>query len=406
MTVPSPEDIADRVALGDVPLRDVLLRAVELFRDDPCFAMPAAARGTGIDDHEVVVFGTTQFSQVWLNAANKRGVRTLAVVDDFRPGLECGGRQIISSRAFLELARRHPKLVAVSGARYDRAVRHFDRLAAQAGVPVLSFEQGIRRYGLSEAIDYRLADWGPAIAARTDEYLRIEGRAADEYTRETLYAVLLFHLTGAMEWIHSVYRPYPTLYFRTGLYAPRRNERFVDCGASIGESTGGLLALTRNQVERVWMIEPDKYNQAKLRALIAEQGPAVQPRLSLHDVAVGSAPGTMPFNHVGGHGGSIATETHSYGEIGEVRIEPVDAIVDARPTLIKMDIEGAELDALKGARRSIVDGRPVMTISAYHRATDLIDIPDFVCGLDRGYRIGLRHHTEERWDTCLYFLPA
>ena len=113
----------------------------------------------------------------------------------------------------------------------------------------------------------------------------------------------------------------------------------------------------------------------------------------------------MPFNHVGGHGGSIASQTHAYGEIGEVKIEPVDAIVDRPPTLIKMDIEGAELDALKGARRSIIEGRPVMTISAYHRATDLIDLPDFVLGLDRGYRIGLRHHTEERWDTCLYFLP-
>ena len=401
----SPGDISGRLEIGGTPLRDVLRHAVGLFRDDPCFAMPAAVRETALDDCEVVVFGTNQFSLTWIEAANKRGVRVLAAVDDFRPGLECGGHKIISSRAFLELARRHPRLLAVSGARYDKAVRHFDRLADQAGVPVISFEQGIRRFELSDLIDYRLADWGPSIAARLDDYLRLEEHAADEATRETLHAVLLFHLTGSMEWIHSVYRPYPTLYFRTGLYSPRRDERFVDCGASIGESTGGLLALTHNQVERVWMIEPDRYNQAKLRGLIAEQRPELQDRLTLHDVAVGAQAGAMPFNHVGGHGGSIASETHAYGEIGEVKIVPVDAIVDRPPTLIKMDIEGAELDALKGARRSIVEGRPVMTISAYHRATDLIDLPDFVLGLDRGYRIGLRHHTEERWDTCLYFLP-
>jgi hypothetical protein len=46
-----------------------------------------------------------------------------------------------------------------------------------------------------------------------------------------------------------------------------------------------------------------------------------------------------------------------------------------------------------------------MAISAYHRTTDLIDLPRFVDSLDSGYRIGLRHHTEERYDTCLYFLP-
>ncbi len=406
MPAPTAQDIADRVNLGATPLREVLQRAAELYRDTPRFAMPAPVRGADLAQYAVVVFGSTHFAQTWLNAANPRGVNTLAVVDDYRLGLECGGKRIISSRAFVELARKHPRLIAVSGARYDRAVRHFDRLALQAGVPVVSFEQGIRLFGLSDAIDYRLADWGPAIAARLPEYLRIEQYAADEYTRETLYSVLLFHLTGSMEWVHAVYRPYPTLYFRTGLFSLTQRERFVDCGASIGESTGGVLALARNQVERVWMIEPDRYNQAKLRTLIAEQSAEVQAKLSLHEVAVGEHEGSMPFNHVGGHGGSIASETHAYGEIGNVSIMPIDRIVDQAPTLIKMDIEGAELDALKGARNAIRDGRPVMTISAYHRATDLIDLPEFVVGLDSGYRIGLRHHTEERWDTCLYFLPS
>lgn len=398
-------DLANHLNLGTSRTRDVLLETIELFRKSPLFALPDAVRQIDPAKCEIVVFGTTAYAQIFIRAANARGIRVLAAVDDFRPGLECGGKPIIASRDVASLVRRHPGLIAVSGGRNDRAIRHFERLGDQNGVPVLTFEQAVRLCDMGEQVDYRVADWGPAIAARTDEYLKLEQRAADEFSKETLYSVLMFHLTGSMEWVNAISRPYPTLYFRSGLFSLGSAERFVDCGASIGESTGGVLALTRNRVERVWMIEPDKYNQEKLRTLMAEQRPEVRARLSLHDVAVGSVEGRMPFNHVGGHTGSISTEAHAYGDVDEVRIMPIDAIVDAPPTLIKMDIEGAELDALKGAASSIKAGRPTMTISAYHRTTDLIDLPQFVDSLDSGYRIGLRHHTEERYDTCLYFLP-
>jgi FkbM family methyltransferase len=401
----SAQDTANHLNLGSSRVRDVLLETVDLYRKSPLFALPDSVRHLAASSCELVIFGTTAYSQIFIRAANARGIRVLAAVDDYRPGLECGGKPIIASRDVAALVRRHPGLVAVSGGRNDRAIRHFERLGDQNGVPVLTFEQAVRLFEMGGQIDYRVADWGPAIAARTDEYLKLEQRAADDYSKETLYSVLMFHLTGSMEWINAVSRPYPTLYFRSGLFSLGTRERFVDCGASIGESTGGVLALSRNQVERVWMIEPDKFNQEKLRTLIADQKPEVRARLSLHDVAVGSAEGRMPFNHVGGHTGSISTDAHSYGDVDEVRIMPIDAIVDAAPTLIKMDIEGAELDALKGATGSIRAGRPTMAISAYHRTTDLIDLPRFVDSLDSGYRIGLRHHTEERYDTCLYFLP-
>jgi len=272
-------------------------------------------------------------------------------------------------------------------------------------VPVVSFEQGVRLFGVGEDIDYRLADWGPMISNRINDYLRIENRMADEYSLETLYAVLLFHLTGSMEWIHRIYRPYPTLYFRSGLFSLHERERFIDCGASVGESTSGVLALTQCKFDRIWMIDPDHHNQPILRGIIEKQPASIASRISLYPVAVGSGPGRMAFNHVGGHTGSIASETHAYGELLDVDVRAIDDIIDIPPTLIKMDIEGSELSALQGAREAIIKGKPVLTISAYHRATDLIDLPNYVESIAEDYRIGLRHHTEERWDTCLYFLP-
>jgi hypothetical protein len=86
-----------------------------------------------------------------------------------------------------------------------------------------------------------------------------------------------------------------------------------------------------------------------------------------------------------------------------VRIERIDDIVDDKPTIIKMDIEGFELPALKGAAATIRDARPKLLVSAYHRSTDLLEIPNYIDSIAPDYRIGLRHHTEDRWDTCLYF---
>ncbi|MGW8346832.1 FkbM family methyltransferase, partial [Xanthomonas axonopodis pv. khayae] len=87
----------------------------------------------------------------------------------------------------------------------------------------------------------------------------------------------------------------------------------------------------------------------------------------------------------------------------QVDVFPIDDVIDDAPTFIKMDIEGSELSALKGAQGAISQCKPKMAISAYHRATDLLDLSDFALSLNPDYRIGLRHHTPDRWDTCLYF---
>lgn len=67
-----------------------------------------------------------------------------------------------------------------------------------------------------------------------------------------------------------------------------------------------------------------------------------------------------------------------------------------------MDIEGSELATLRGASEPIRTHKPRLAVSAYHCATDLLDVTDFVLSLRPDYKVGLRHHTPVRWDTRLY----
>lgn len=67
-----------------------------------------------------------------------------------------------------------------------------------------------------------------------------------------------------------------------------------------------------------------------------------------------------------------------------------------------MDIEGAELEALKGAQKLIKANKPCLTISIYHKPEDIVELPLFVCSLNSDYKIYLRHHTYGIFDTVMY----
>ena len=69
---------------------------------------------------------------------------------------------------------------------------------------------------------------------------------------------------------------------------------------------------------------------------------------------------------------------------------------------LKMDIEGSELRALKGARKFISAYHPRMAISVYHKVNDFIDIPEFVLGIDRNYEFYMRQYFSNMAETVLY----
>ena len=73
-----------------------------------------------------------------------------------------------------------------------------------------------------------------------------------------------------------------------------------------------------------------------------------------------------------------------------------------RVTFIKMDIEGAELPTLQGTKNIIKEQRPTLAISVYHKPEDIIEIPEYLIGLDIGYRFYLRHYSLYGIETVLY----
>jgi hypothetical protein len=98
------------------------------------------------------------------------------------------------------------------------------------------------------------------------------------------------------------------------------------------------------------------------------------------------------------------------GGAGSTSTDSIDALVQrgaiGRVDFIKLDIEGSELSALRGADSTLRRFRPRLAIAAYHRPDDLVTIPEYLDSLGVGYRFRLGHFTIHREETVLFAAAA
>lgn len=80
----------------------------------------------------------------------------------------------------------------------------------------------------------------------------------------------------------------------------------------------------------------------------------------------------------------------------------LDDFLQEKVTFIKMDIEGAEMDALKGAEQTIRKYKPKLAISIYHEENDFWEIPLLIKSFVPEYQFYVRHHSDNCSETILY----
>ena len=86
-----------------------------------------------------------------------------------------------------------------------------------------------------------------------------------------------------------------------------------------------------------------------------------------------------------------ANSTSSGGELA-VEAVTLDADIKDKITMVKMDIEGGEMNALIGMKNHIKNDTPTLLISVYHNNTDLLDIPKYISTINKNYNYYLRYY--------------
>lgn len=324
------------------------------------------------------------------------------VVDDFQAGGTVLGKPCITTEEMVAYARANPGVVCVNTGLSSISYSHFAIACRENGIPMLSFQQAIRAFQLET--DYRLQDWLPYIVQNQDVLLGVEERLCDELSVETFYRLLLMHLKGDHDWMRPVQRPMPECYYRSGIFEPDDEEVFVDLGAYDGDSAREFIAATNGNFRAIHAFEPAPESFNKLvewkQGLQAKYSFAS--KIQCYPMAVCDRETTLTFSsHIGL--GNFNLELGAYpGQTTTVRGVRLDDAVKEPVSLIKLDLEGAECSALRGAVGHLCATKPKIASCIYHRPNDLLDTMNFLDSLGKGYQFGLRKFGVIHYDAILY----
>lgn len=251
----------------------------------------------------------------------------------------------------------------------------------------------------------------PIEAYRTDRYLDYDffaahkpdfqvtyGLLADDISKDTMEHYLYACVSGDISLLNG--DPKPHQYFND-ITKKCDCSIFVDCGAFVGDTVMEALNFYGlDKIIRVYSFEPDETNVQKILENV-KSGAIPQEKFTLIRAGCSDAHATLAFSS-NGDGSSICED----GDI-TIDVDSIDNVIKGPVTFIKMDIEGCEHDAIRGATRTIKKDRPTLCICVYHKREDLITIPKLIMSIagDGAYRFYLRHHQTNLTELVLYAIP-
>ncbi len=171
--------------------------------------------------------------------------------------------------------------------------------------------------------------------------------------------------------------------------------RFVDGGAYNGDTYLELCSLA--DVQEAYLFEPDAANFAQLISHTSSSARRVQ----CLPLGLSNGYGILSFNAGNGEGASITANGTAH-----IAVAALDTVLAGHTVdFIKLDVEGAELQALQGARKLIQRSRPVLALSLYHCPQDLWELPLTLAAMCEDYRFYIRQHFFNSFECVLYAVP-
>ncbi len=220
---------------------------------------------------------------------------------------------------------------------------------------------------------------------------------ADSASRAVYINYLSYMWTGRIDFLQKISSSRQAAW---QLLALQPYETYLDLGAYDGDTVREFASSVQGSWRKIWALEPDKKNFAKLQA-----GLVGLPNTQAWRAAVYQTSGELNFSELAGRNSSLQDGQHCrklravWGiSLDDLQREYLQEI----PTFIKMDIEGAEEKALLGGQK-VLKARPKLAVAAYHRTEDIFRLPLLIKRLNPNYQLYLRHHPYiPGWETNIY----
>ena len=174
---------------------------------------------------------------------------------------------------------------------------------------------------------------------------------------------------------------------------------FVDGGCFDCSTDREFIRWCSGNYQKIYAFEPDAENYEKcLEKSRKEQIKNIE----LYNKGLWNDEVELSFEQTGGQGSKIGSEGNKE-DLVTISTISLDAVLTEREvSMIKLDVEGAELKALQGAEKTILQCRPKLAVCIYHKPEDIVEIPAYLLSLHSDYKFYIRHYQMSANETVLY----
>lgn len=201
------------------------------------------------------------------------------------------------------------------------------------------------------------------------------------------------------------------MYYDNEIFSLGKDETLVDAGAYTGDTAEAFIKSVNGEYHYIWSFEPDEQNREQAEISLSQY-----PNISIVPKGLWSSSQNLTFFGVGemdstfipvnsGDGGfSFISRDAEKQELEVVALDDLfaDSLEENLPTFIKMDIEGAEKEAIIGMSNIIKQRKPKLAIAIDHKPDDIYTLPQTISAIRSDYHFYLRQYDHSFTETILY----
>lgn len=319
-------------------------------------------------DKPIVVYGMGNAAQKIIDTIESHGgkISDIFASDEFVRGHSFLGFKVLK---YAEICEKYDDFIVVLG-----FATHLEN--------VLERIKEINRHHPVYAPDIPVAGGGlftiDYVKENEEKFDFVYSRLADEKSRKIYLDIINFKISAKVDYLFNTFSNKNEIYreiLRLG-----NDETIVDLGAYDGDTIREFTNFTKGKYKHIYALEPDAKNYKKL-----VKNTEGMKNITTCNMGVWNKRDTLIFDKKAGRNSRLSSQGIP------VEVTDIDSLINCPVTMIKMDIEGAELKALEGAENTIKKYRPKLYICAYHRNEDLFALAIKILELYDGYKIYFRH---------------
>ncbi len=238
--------------------------------------------------------------------------------------------------------------------------------------------------------------------------LRCYNSLEDDYSKNLYNNLLKYRYIRDPKYIKDLYHSRSDCYLDKVFLDNYKNGLYIDAGSYNADFITTLKERKDISKSKFYIFEPNKYFYNDIKNNLDNTI-----NYKIFDMALCDKDGEMEFMQVPSSTSHIIDKKYNAynntvlkNDIDIVKTAKLDTIIkEEKVNGIKIDIEGSEASMLNGSINTIINNKPILLISIYHRWDDLFKIQEFIMNLNLDYKFYIRHYSLSVAKTILYCIP-